>query len=93
MPLVDKTVRVRRGGSYLTISVDSVDRYLAKGFDVIDDAGNVVKESIPHDVNVLQLAYQQHVAEIKELKKHIKELESRDNTLIESKNVKKSKRT
>lgn len=71
MSLIDKTVEVRRGGSYLTIPTDAVDRYLAKGYDVVDADGNVLKESVPHDVNALRAAYEQHVAKIKELEKTV----------------------
>lgn len=74
MSLIDKTVVVRRGGSYLTIPVDAVDRYLAKGYDVVDSAGNVLKESVPHDVNALRIAYEKHVAKIKELESTILDL-------------------
>lgn len=76
MSLVDETVRVKKGGSYLTIPTASIDRYMAKGYDVVDDKGNVLRASIPNDINALRVAYSQHVAEIRELKQHIKELET-----------------
>ena len=81
MSLVDETVRIRKGGSYLTISATSIDRYLAKGYDVVDEKGNVLKASIPNDINTLRVAYSQHVAEIKELKQRIKELEAGDKSV------------
>ena len=76
MSLIDETVRVKRGGSFLTIPTTAVDRYLAKGYDVVDNNGNVVKASVPTDVNTLRAAYENQIAEIKELKERIKELES-----------------
>lgn len=75
MSLVDSTVTVRRGGSYLTVPANAVDRYLAKGYDVVDETDNVIKTSIPNDVNALKVAYNKHVAEIKELKEQIHKLE------------------
>ena len=74
--LADGTVEVRRGGTFLTIPANAVDRYMAKGYDVVDSQGNVIKASIPNDVNVLRIAYQKHTAEIAALKKRIEELEA-----------------
>lgn len=74
MSLIDKTVVVRRGGSYLTIPAVAIDRYLAKGYDVVDSAGNVIKESVPNDINSLKIAYEKHTAKIKELEATVLEL-------------------
>ena len=67
MSLVDATTTVRRGNVFLTVSTNLVDRYVAKGYDVVDEHGNVVKSSEPNDVTSLKLAYEKHVARIKEL--------------------------
>ena len=75
MSLIDSTVRVRRGGSFLTVPANAVDRYMEKGYDVVDKAGNVLKTSTPNDVNALKLAYEQHVSEIKALKEQVRKLE------------------
>jgi len=77
MSLVDETVRVRRGGSFLTIPTTAIDRYLAKGYDVVDSSGNVIKASMPTDIHALREAYEKQTAEIKALKARIKELESK----------------
>lgn len=69
-------VTVRRGGGYLTIPAEAVDRYMAKGYDVVDSNGNILKESTPNDINALKRAYENHVAEIKKLKAEIAELKS-----------------
>ena len=61
-------VEVRRANVYLTIDSDAVDRYIAKGFDVVDSQGNVIKKSVPVDINILQKAYTDHEAEIAKLK-------------------------
>ena len=71
-----ETVTVRRGGSYLTIPALAVDRYVAKGYDVVDDAGNVLQSGTPNDVTTLKIAYEKHVAEIARLKKEIEELKA-----------------
>jgi len=74
----DGIVTVRRGGSYLTIPELAIDRYMAKGYDVVDESGNVLQASIPNDINVLQTAYKQHISEIKALKERIAELENQN---------------
>jgi hypothetical protein len=92
MSLVDNTVMVKRGGSYLTIPANSVERYMAKGYDVVDDSGNVVRESIPNDVATLKIAYKKHLDEIKTLKERIAELEKSnvETTTEETKPVRKT---
>ena len=74
--LADGTVEVRRGGAFLTIPANAVDRYMARGYDVVDSEGNVIRESIPNDLNALKIAYQKHIAEIADLKKQIEELKA-----------------
>ena len=73
---MSETVTVRRGGSYLTIPALAVDRYMAKGYDVVDDKGNIIQSSVPNDVTILKRAYEEHVAEIKKLKEEIAQLKS-----------------
>ena len=73
---MSETVTVRRGGSYLTISAEAVDRYVAKGYDVVNEQDKVLRGSIPNDVNALKIAYSKHVAEIEKLKKEIEELKN-----------------
>lgn len=73
---MNDTVTVRRGGSYLTIPALAVDRYIAKGYDVVDDAGNIIQSGTPNDINILKRAYEEHVAEIKKLKEEIEQLKS-----------------
>lgn len=71
-----KTVEVRRGNEYLTIPEDAVDRYIAKGYDVLDAVGNVVVESIPFDTVALRAAFTKHTTEIAALKSQIATLKA-----------------
>lgn len=71
------TVTVKRGGSYLRIPALAVERYMAKGYDVVDEAGNVLQGNIPNDINVLKNAYKEHVEEIKKLKEEIAQLKAK----------------
>ena len=89
MSLVDN-VRVRRGNVFLTISPSNVDRYLGKGYDIVDETGEVVKESTPNDVASLKIAYEKHIAEIERLKKEIAQLKSEQKT---EKTIQTTKRT
>lgn len=76
MSLIDKTVTVRRGGSYLTIPATAIDRYLAKGYDVVDENDDIVLESVPNDVNALKRAFDAHVKKIHALEAEIETLKS-----------------
>lgn len=76
MTPMSETVTVRRGGSYLTIPALAIERYMAKGYDVVDEAGNVIQGGTPNDINVLKRAYEEHVAEIKKLKEEIAQLKA-----------------
>ncbi len=76
MSLVDSSIQVRRGNVYLTVSSNEIDKYIAKGFDVVDANGNVLKASVPRDLGTLQKAYLTKENEIKELKAEIKRLKA-----------------
>lgn len=69
-------VHVRHGNVFLDISPEAVEKYMAKGFDIVDERGNVIKECIPSDVNSLRAAYDKHVAKIAELEKQVADLKA-----------------
>ena len=69
-----KTVMVKRRNVFLDVPADAVDKYLAKGYDVVDERGNVIKEHVPNDPSALKLAYDKHVAKIAELESEIVKL-------------------
>lgn len=56
----------------LTVSESELERYLNMGYNIIDDNGNVVKESVPRDLGVLQKAYQYHKTRINDLEEEVK---------------------
>lgn len=72
-----KLVEVERGNVVLEVPEDVVQRYIDRGFNLIDKHGNVVKASIPNDVGSLQLAFVQHTKEIEQLKNEIAQLKER----------------
>lgn len=65
--MAEEEVKVRRANVILRVPKEQVKEYLAKGFDVLDDNGNVAQASVPNDVNVLKQAYIEHTNRIKEL--------------------------
>ena len=72
------TVRMRRGGSYLHVPQDSVERYISKGYDVVDEDGNVIRGGNPNDVHSLKTAYDKALERIKELEEEVAQLKATD---------------
>ena len=72
MSLIDETVRVRRGGSFLTIPYTSIERYKDKGYEVVDASGNVVKKG--DDIESLKSALEKKSARVRELEAQVAEL-------------------
>ena len=71
MPLVQKLNVV------LEVSDAQLERYIDKGYDVIDDDnGQVIKEAIPNDLNKLQITVVKQKQEIAALKEKIAKLEA-----------------
>ena len=70
------TVQVRSGNKYLDIPADAVDRYVAKGYDVVDASGKVVVKSIPNEYNVLRAEYEKALETIKTLEAEIANLKA-----------------
>lgn len=82
-------VNVQRANVFLTISDDDIDKYMAKGYSIVDDRGNVIKQSIPVDLLELQKAYTEHVniikqkdSEIATLRAQLKEAEAKKASAI-----------
>lgn len=69
---------VCRGNVYLTIPEADIDKYMAKGFSVVDEkTGKIIKQSIPTSLDELQKAYSDHEATIKQLNSEIAILKSK----------------
>ena len=71
-----KIIKVRRANVLLRVPEEQKGEYLAKGFDILDDNGNVVEYTTPSDVGTLKTAYVNHIKEIDKLKSEIKKLKS-----------------
>ena len=68
------TIMVQRANVILEISEQEQDKYLAQGYDILDDSGNVVKKSIPTDIGRLRVAYHEALEEIEKLKAEVEKL-------------------
>jgi len=74
MVIEPKKITVQRANVVLQIHEQQLDYYLNQGFNVIDEKGEIIQESIPRDVGTLQKMYVEHTNEIKSLKEEIEAL-------------------
>lgn len=58
-----------KGNKVLTISEYDIDKYLAQGFDIKDDSGNILKKSLPTTVSGLKAEIERLTEENEQLKK------------------------
>ena len=54
MTHVEETIFVRRGNVLLEANEDTLDKYLADGYDQVDEKGQIVKAGAPNDANALR---------------------------------------
>ena len=66
--------RVERGNVVLKVKDYEVQHYLNLGYNLTDDAGNVIRKSIPTNIGELQTAYLEHTKKIAELEDTIAKL-------------------
>lgn len=66
--------RVERGNVVLTVKDHEVQHYLNLGYNLTDDAGNVLKRAIPTNIGELQTAYLEHTKKIAELEDTVAKL-------------------
>lgn len=73
----DIMAKVQKANILLTVPDDTVNSYLAKGYNLIDDGGAVIKSAIPTDIGVLQRAFTENQSTISNLKKEIADLKKK----------------
>lgn len=66
--------RVERGNVVLQIKDYEVQHYLNLGYNLTDEAGNILRKSIPTNIGELQTAYLEHTKKIAELEDTIAKL-------------------
>lgn len=67
---------VQRANVFLTIPDEDIDKYLAKGYNVVDERGRIIKQSVPTELGELQKAYSEHEAQLKQKDAEIASLKS-----------------
>jgi len=86
-------VRVQRANVILQVPEEQIKEYLAKGFDVLGNDGQVVQASVPNDVNLLKQKYVEFSNRIKALEDEIASLKvKKTSTKLEVTTEEKPKR-
>ena len=78
---MQKEIRIRKANKVLRVSENEVAKYTAIGYDIIDEKGNVVQASVPHDSNILRKAFIEKSATIDKLNAEITQLKAEIETL------------
>lgn len=58
---------VERGNVVLRISDEDTERYVNMGYDLVDEKGNIIQQSVPKSITTLQKMYKEHIEKIKQL--------------------------
>lgn len=66
--------RVERGNVVLQVKDYEVQHYLNLGYNLTDETGNILKQSIPTNLGELQAAYLEHTTKITELEDTVAKL-------------------
>lgn len=85
---------VRRANVVLKVRDEEVDKYLARGFSLLNENGEVIRSATPNDLATFKEAYIRQSKEIEELNSQIEELNSQIEELkaeLEKARQKKSK--
>lgn len=65
---------VRKANVVLKVTDAEIYKYLARGYKVIDEDGNVVREAEPNDIASLKEAYVKHLTQITKLEEEVASL-------------------
>lgn len=71
------TAIMERGNVVLRVSDDQIERYLNLGYRQTDGKGNIIKDTIPTDINTLKKAYTENKATIEKLEAEIAQLKAK----------------
>lgn len=64
-----------KGNKVKEIDESMIDSCVEQGYKIVDERGNLIKDTIPTDLPTLKLAYTKHEKTIKELRATIESLE------------------
>ena len=77
---------VCNGNVYLTVSEDEVDKYLSKGYSLVDEkTGKIIKQSIPTEIGPLKKLYSEQLEINKLLTEEINVLRNKLESLQQKK--------
>ncbi len=85
------TIKVMRDNVVLSIDDRQKERYLDRGYSVIDTNGNVVEQSEPKTLASLKTAYVEQKQQIKSLNEEIASLKAKIESLTSAKPKKQAK--
>ena len=74
--MAENKIRVERGNVVLYVYEEERRHYLQLGYNVTDDNGNIIEESVPRDLGTLQRYYVESKKKIADLEAKVAELES-----------------
>ena len=80
---------VKRANVVLRVTTAELDKYLAKGYSIIDENGNVIRQAEPNDLAAFRTAYVEQAKEIAALRTQIATLEAE----LEKQNAKSKKKS
>ena len=78
--MAENKIRVERGNVVLYVFEEERRHYLQLGYNVTDEFGNIVEESVPRDLGTLQRYYVESKKKIADLEAKVAELESGKST-------------
>ena len=84
-------IYAERGNRVKEISEQDIDKYVEQGYQIKDESGRVIKDTIPTDPQILKTAYINSRAKIESLEAEIKALKDEVARLKESANSVRSK--
>ena len=67
---------VQRANVVLKVRDEEVDKYLARGFSLLNENGEVIRSATPNDLATFKEAYIRQSKEIEELNSQIEELKA-----------------
>lgn len=79
-----KMVNVQRANVILTVPEDEVEKYYEKGFNILDQYGNILKASVPSDKGTLQKELVSQKQENEKLLKEIAALKAQNEILLQA---------
>lgn len=69
-------IMVQKANKVLEIPEDRLQEFIEKGYNQIDDMGNIIKEAIPTDIGMLRIKFLEHTRLISKYETEIAQLKN-----------------